>query len=89
MLKELKGAIGDSDLAGELSLTPAISVSCCKEISASQIFVVDELTGYAPEKNPGVWNQRKSRCQPRCRKRYRNARRRLRRASVFAATRLL
>jgi AsmA family protein len=52
-LKELKGSIGDSDLAGELSLdTDGKRLVLHGELH-SQIFVVDELTGYAPEKKPG------------------------------------
>ena len=52
-LKELKGSIGDSDLAGELSLDTDVSAFVLRGDLRSQIFVVDELTGYAPEKKPG------------------------------------
>jgi uncharacterized protein involved in outer membrane biogenesis len=52
-LKELKGAIGDSDLAGELSLDTDGKRFVLHGDLRSQIFVVDELTGYAPEKKPG------------------------------------
>jgi uncharacterized protein involved in outer membrane biogenesis len=53
ILKELKGSIGDSDLAGELSLDLASKRLVLHGDLRSQIFVVDELTGYAPEKKPG------------------------------------
>ncbi len=52
-LKELKGLIGDSDLAGELSLDTDGKRLVLHGDLRSQIFVVDELTGYAPEKKPG------------------------------------
>ena len=52
-LKELKGSIGDSDLAGELSLDTDGKRLVLRGDLRSQIFVVDELTGYAPEKKPG------------------------------------
>jgi uncharacterized protein involved in outer membrane biogenesis len=52
-LKELKGSIGDSDLAGELSLATDGKRLALHGDLRSQIFVVDELTGYAPEKKPG------------------------------------
>jgi AsmA family protein len=52
-LKELKGSIGDSDLAGELSLDTGGKRLVLRGELHSQIFVVDELTGYAPEKKPG------------------------------------
>ena len=52
-LKELKGSIGDSDLAGELSLDTDGKRFVLHGDLRSQIFVVDELTGYAPEKKPG------------------------------------
>ena len=52
-LKELQGTIGDSDLAGELSLDTSGKRLVLHGELHSQIFVVDELTGYAPEKKPG------------------------------------
>ena len=52
-LKELKGSIGDSDLAGELSLNTDGKRIVLQGELRSQIFVVDELMGYAPEKKPG------------------------------------
>jgi uncharacterized protein involved in outer membrane biogenesis len=52
-LKDFKALIGDSDLAGELSLdTDGNRLALHGELR-SQTFVVDELTGYAPEKKPG------------------------------------
>jgi uncharacterized protein involved in outer membrane biogenesis len=52
-LKELKGSLGDSDLAGEISLDSDGKRLMLHGDLRSQIFVVDELTGYAPEKKPG------------------------------------
>jgi hypothetical protein len=52
-LKDFKGTIGDSDLAGELSLDTSGQHLVLQGDLRSQIFVVDELTGYAPEKKPG------------------------------------
>ena len=49
----MKGSIGDSDLAGELSLHTDGKRLVLRGELHSQIFVVDELTGYAPEKKPG------------------------------------
>jgi len=52
-LKELQGTIGDSDLAGELALDTGGEGLVLHGDLHAQIFVVDELTGYAPEKKPG------------------------------------
>jgi hypothetical protein len=52
-LKDFKASIGDSDLAGELSLDASDQRFVLQGDLRSQIFVVDELTGYAPEKKPG------------------------------------
>jgi uncharacterized protein involved in outer membrane biogenesis len=52
-LKELKGSLGDSDLAGEISLDTDGKRLVLRGELRSQLFVVDELTGYAPEKKPG------------------------------------
>jgi uncharacterized protein involved in outer membrane biogenesis len=52
-LKGLKGVIGDSDLAGELSLEVSNEGLALHGDLQSQILVVDELTGYQPEKKPG------------------------------------
>ena len=52
-LKEFKGLIGDSDLAGELSLDTGDERLALHGDLQSQILVVDELTGYQPEKKPG------------------------------------
>jgi AsmA family protein len=52
-IKDFKALIGDSDLAGELSLDTDGNRSALRGDLRSQIFVVDELTGYAPEKKPG------------------------------------
>ena len=49
----VEGSIGDSDLAGELSLDTSDQRLVLQGDLRSQIFVVDELTGYAPEKKPG------------------------------------
>ena len=46
--------IGDSDLAGELALDTDGKRLVLRGDLRSQTFVVDELTGYAPEKSPGV-----------------------------------
>ena len=53
ILKELKGVLGDSDLAGELSLDTGGEHLVLHGDFRSQIFVIDELTGYQPEKKPG------------------------------------
>jgi uncharacterized protein involved in outer membrane biogenesis len=53
MLKDFKALIGDSDLAGELSLDTDGKRLALRGDLRSQTFVVDELTGYAPEKKPG------------------------------------
>jgi uncharacterized protein involved in outer membrane biogenesis len=45
--------IGDSDLAGELSLDVREEGLALHGDLRSQIFVIDELTGYQPEKKPG------------------------------------
>jgi uncharacterized protein involved in outer membrane biogenesis len=52
-LKDFKALIGDSDLAGELSLDTDGKRLMLHGDLRSQIFAVDELTGYAPEKKPG------------------------------------
>jgi uncharacterized protein involved in outer membrane biogenesis len=52
-LKDFKALIGDSDLAGELSLDTSGKHLVLHGDLRSQIFAVDELTGYAPEKKPG------------------------------------
>jgi uncharacterized protein involved in outer membrane biogenesis len=52
-LQDFKGSIGDSDLAGELWLDTSGQRLVLQGDLRSQIFVVDELTGYAPEKKPG------------------------------------
>jgi uncharacterized protein involved in outer membrane biogenesis len=52
-LKEFKGFLGDSDLAGELSLDTGGEHLVLHGDLQSQILVVDELTGYQPEKKPG------------------------------------
>src|SRR4029434_2989411 len=52
-LKDFKALIGDSDLAGELSLDTDGKRLVLHGDLRSQILVVDELTGYAPEKKPG------------------------------------
>jgi uncharacterized protein involved in outer membrane biogenesis len=52
-LKDFKALIGDSDLAGELSLDTDGNRLALQGDLRSQTFVVDELTGYAPEKKPG------------------------------------
>jgi AsmA family protein len=52
-LQELKGSLGDSDLAGELSLDTGGEHLVLHGDVQSQILVVDELTGYQPEKKPG------------------------------------
>ena len=52
-LKDFKALIGDSDLAGELSLDTDGKRLALHGDLRSQTFVVDELTGYAPEKKPG------------------------------------
>ena len=52
-LKEFKGLLGDSDLAGELSLDTGGEHLVLHGNLQSQTFVIDELTGYQPEKKPG------------------------------------
>ena len=52
-LKGLKGVLGDSDLAGELSLDTGGEHLVLHGDLQSQLLVVDELTGYQPEKKPG------------------------------------
>ena len=52
-LKDFKALIGDSDLAGELALDTSGQRLVLHGDLRSQIFVVDELTGSAPEKKPG------------------------------------
>ena len=52
-LKELKGVLGDSDLTGELSLDTGGEHLVLHGDLQSQTFVIDELTGYQPEKKPG------------------------------------
>ena len=52
-LKDFKALIGDSDLAGELALDTSGKRLVLQGDLRSQIFVVDELTGSAPEKKPG------------------------------------
>jgi AsmA family protein len=52
-IQDFKAFIGDSDLAGELSLDTDGNRFALRGDLRSQIFVVDELTGYAPEKKPG------------------------------------
>ena len=52
-LKELKGVLGDSDLAGELSLDTGGEHLVLHGDLQSQTLVIDELTGYQPEKKPG------------------------------------
>jgi len=49
----LKGVLGDSDLAGELSLETSGEHLVLHGDLQSQTFVIDELTGYQPEKKPG------------------------------------
>lgn len=52
-LTELKGVLGDSDLAGTLSLDTGGQHLVLRGDLQSQILVIDELTGYTPEKKPG------------------------------------
>ena len=52
-LQGLKGVIGASDLAGELSLEVGHEGLALHGDLQSQRLVVDELTGYQPEKKPG------------------------------------
>src|SRR4029453_18219081 len=52
-LKELKGVLGDSDLAGELSLDTGGEHLILHGDLQAQTLVIDELTGYQPEKKPG------------------------------------
>jgi uncharacterized protein involved in outer membrane biogenesis len=52
-LKEFKGLLGDSDLAGELSLDTGGEHLVLHGDLQAQTFVIDELTGYQPEKKPG------------------------------------
>jgi AsmA family protein len=52
-LKGFKGSLGDSDLAGELSLDTGGGRFMLHGDLYSQTLVVDELTGYQPEKIPG------------------------------------
>jgi hypothetical protein len=52
-LQGLKGVIGDSDLAGELSLDVSDEGLALHGDFRPQILVIDELTGYQPEKKPG------------------------------------
>jgi AsmA family protein len=52
-LKEFKGLLGDSDLAGELSLDTGGEHLVLHGNLQAQTFVIDELTGYQPEKKPG------------------------------------
>jgi AsmA family protein len=52
-LKDFKALIGDSDLTGELALDTDGKRLALRGDLRSQTFVVDELTGYAPEKKPG------------------------------------
>jgi uncharacterized protein involved in outer membrane biogenesis len=52
-LKEFKGLLGDSDLAGELSLDTSGEHLVLHGNLQAQTFVIDELTGYQPEKKPG------------------------------------
>ena len=52
-LKGLKATIGDSDLAGKLSLDTGGKHLVLRGDLHSQTFVVDELTGSRPEKKPG------------------------------------
>jgi uncharacterized protein involved in outer membrane biogenesis len=52
-LKDFKALIGDSDLTGEFSLDIDGQRLALRGDLRSQTFVVDELTGYAPEKKPG------------------------------------
>ena len=49
----MKGSFGDSDFAGELSLDTGGEHLVLHGDVRSQILVVDELTGYQPEKKPG------------------------------------
>ena len=49
----MKATIGDSDLAGELSLDTGGKHLVLRGDLHSQTFVVDELTGSRPEKKPG------------------------------------
>ena len=52
-LKDFKALIGDSDLAGDLALDTSGQRLVLHGDLRSQLFVVDELTGSAPEKKPG------------------------------------
>lgn len=52
-LKGFKGSLGDSDLAGELSLDTGGERFVLHGDLHSQTLVIDELTGYQPEKKPG------------------------------------
>src|SRR4029450_1437070 len=52
-LQDLKALIGDSDLTGEVSLDIDGQRLALRGDLRSQTFVVDELTGSAPEKKPG------------------------------------
>jgi AsmA family protein len=52
-LKELKGVLGDSDLTGELSLDTGGEHLVLHGDLQAQTLVIDELTGYQPEKKPG------------------------------------
>jgi len=52
-LTDFKALIGDSDLTGEFSLDIDGQRLALRGDLRSQTFVVDELTGYAPEKKPG------------------------------------
>jgi len=52
-LKDFKALIGDSDLTGEFSLDIDGQHLALRGDLRSQTLVVDELTGYAPEKKPG------------------------------------
>ena len=58
-LKELRGVLGDSDFAGELSLDTGGAHLVLHGDVQSQTFVIDELTGYQPEKKPGRVNPEK------------------------------
>ena len=52
-LKDFKALIGDSDLTGEFALDTDGTRLALRGDLRSQTLVVDELTGYAPEKKPG------------------------------------
>jgi len=52
-LNDFKALIGDSDLTGELTLDTDGKRLALRGDLHSQTFVVDELTGSAPEKKPG------------------------------------